>query len=271
MNQATSPDGSGGQAGALSPSDSSVSDRLRTGGSANGGAEDAATTFEHLALGHVSSTHRGIAPMLSRTPIDAVSGTSSGPLYREQSISIIEFAMSIGWQHPVIHFTTFRDECQAYWIELSKDSTPVLNQAWLALFLALLSVGVHHMSIRQAAACGLSECAYPQAPRGRRSADNVPKDDAQVLPRKWFADCVAALDRSNYMANHTIQAVQTIAVLGYSAYDIAPANQLSVLHSCATRIAQCLGLHRLGPDPHGDMQPQVRMEREIGKVRGSST
>lgn len=252
----------------VSPSASSISDRLRTGANnAMDGNEDPSVQFEHLALGHVgghASGSRQTAP-LSPTPSDAISPTSSGPIFKAQSDSIIEFALSIAYMHPVVHFTTFRNECRAFWAALAHDRNPLLNQAWLALYLALLSVGVHHMSLRQAAACGLS--AGPSLPFGCVSAaDARVSDDAQSLPRLWFSDCIAALERSKFMSDHTLQAVQTIAVLGFSGYDIAPANQLSVLHSCAVRIAQNLKLHRLGADPTYEIPPQMRMEREIGKV-----
>lgn len=99
------------------------------------------------------------------------------------------------------------------------------------------------------------------------------------MPRLWFRDCIAALDRSNFLENASMETLQTITVLGCSGYDIAPPKILSVLHGCANRIAHILSLHRISPDPpppsHDEngkiigcerqWSPIERMEREIGK------
>lgn len=100
------------------------------------------------------------------------------------------------------------------------------------------------------------------------------------MPGLWFNDCIAALNRFNYLENPSMEALQTITVLGCSGYDIAPPKVLCVLHACANRIAQMLGIDRISPDPSGPPtschQPGQAdseekwsaielMEREVGK------
>lgn len=186
-----------------SPTTTTVSDRLRTGLIDNhDSSEDAATTFEFLALGGdhddrettnspdgsrsksiapagSSFGHMSLAsptqdkfkdPLLTPIPPNALSNlkSSGSSLTKEQSDSIIDFALdTLGWQHPVIHFTTFRAQASAYWKNILESSkverdggdggVMVVNQAWFALYISLLSVGVHHMSVGHAARCNLSE------------------------------------------------------------------------------------------------------------------
>ncbi|KAH9814366.1 hypothetical protein DFH28DRAFT_306278 [Melampsora americana] len=107
-----------------------------------------------------SSTNLGVAlttenqhkePLLSPLPPNALAKlTSSGEsLTKTQSDGIIDFALdTLGWQHPVIHFTTFRNQVSTYWENVQesnkvsrnekKDIVLIVNQAWFALYIALL-------------------------------------------------------------------------------------------------------------------------------------
>lgn len=291
-----------------SPTTSTISERRRNGlVDKHDTSEDAATTFEYLALGGNRQGSEACDPMhgskstsftsvrsssanlsaalttenqnkdslLSPLPPNALAKLKSSgeSLSKAQSDAIIDFALdTLGWQHPVIHFTTFRSQVSTYWrniqesnkVSQRKDIVLIVNQAWFALYIALLSVGTHHMSPRFAERCNLTE------------------DDLKTMPRLWFSDCVAALYRFNFLANPSIEAVQTVVVLGCSGYEIAPPNILCALHACANSIAQTLAIHCISPDPpasnHDDQGQKIElsesspkwsaielMEREIAK------
>ena len=51
------------------------------------------------------------------------------------------------------------------------------------------------------------------------------------------------------MMNHSIFSVQTICLLIMVGHNIGESDRISVLLACGVRIAQCLGLHRLGAEP----------------------
>ena len=72
------------------------------------------------------------------------------------------------------------------------------------------------------------------------------------------------------MKNHTISAVQTICLLIYIGHNLGQSDRISVLLASACRIAQCLGLHRLGPDEavyenHPDICATKLINREVSK------
>ncbi|KAG0152303.1 hypothetical protein CROQUDRAFT_35279 [Cronartium quercuum f. sp. fusiforme G11] len=295
-----------------SPTTSAVSERMRIGLVDNHDTpEDAATAFEFLALagehqatettetGRRGSRLTSFSPfknssanlnaasnmeknhkdsLLTIIPPDALSKLKSSglSLTKSQSDAIIDFALdTLGWQHPVIHFTTFRAQANAYWNNIQESSAVeksggnanvvIVNQAWFALYISLLSVGVHHMSAKDAEKCKLNE------------------EDLRAMPGLWFKDCIASLNRFNYLENPCMETLQAITVLGCSGYDIGPPKVLCVLHACANRIAQILGIDRISPDPAGpvtnhEAQKRVEggdserkwsaielMEREVGK------
>lgn len=187
-----------------SPTTSAISERMRTGLVDNRDtSEDAATTFEFLALGadHQTSEntdlrHRGSRSasfasvkncsanfnaalqtgrhhgdaLLTLIPPNALSKLKSTglSLTKSQSDAIIDFALdTLGWQHPVIHFTTFRAQANNYWNNIRESNEAeqngasgnvvIVNQAWFSLYVSLLSVGVHHMSPLNAEKCELNE------------------------------------------------------------------------------------------------------------------
>lgn len=64
------------------------------------------------------------------------------------------------------------------------------------------------------------------------------------------------------MSNHNIISIQAICILTQIAHNIDKSDLICVLLSSAVRIAQCLNLHRLGPDTPEDSQCP-RSYREI--------
>ncbi|EGG05163.1 uncharacterized protein MELLADRAFT_64369 [Melampsora larici-populina 98AG31] len=293
-----------------SPTTSTISERRRNGMvDKHDTSEDAATTFEYLALGGnrqgseagdpmhgskstsftsvrsssanlsaaLTTENRHKDSLLSPLPPNTLAKlkSSGDSLTKSQSDVIIDFALdTLGWQHPVIHFTTFRGQVSTYWRNIQesnkasrnerKDIVLIVNQAWFSLYIALLSVGTHHMSPRFAEKCNLTE------------------EDLKTMPRLWFSDCIAALYRFNFLANPSIEALQTITVLGCSGYEIAPPNVLCALHACANSLAQTLAIHCISPDPptlkYDDQGQEIEpsesnpkwsaielMEREIAK------
>lgn len=61
---------------------------------------------------------------------------------------------------------------------------------------------------------------------------------------------IDALYAANYMENHSLLAVQAICLLIYVGHNLGQSDLISVLLASGIRIAQCLGIHRLGrPKP----------------------
>ena len=68
------------------------------------------------------------------------------------------------------------------------------------------------------------------------------------LAEKCHRMSIDALHSAKFMSNHSSLSVQTICLLIYVGHNLGQSDEISVLLSCGIRIAQSLGLHRLGPD-----------------------
>lgn len=74
-----------------------------------------------------------------------------------QSEPIIQYSLDrVGWQHGAVHSGSFLAECTEFnnWSPAARAEQ--VNPAWLALFYAVLCVGVKHMTAADGQACGLS-------------------------------------------------------------------------------------------------------------------
>lgn len=63
-----------------------------------------------------------------------------------------------------------------------------------------------------------------------------------------FNKSIEVLFQANFMDDHSIYSVQAICLLIQVAHHFDKSDLICILISTAIRIAQCLGLHRLGPD-----------------------
>ncbi|GAA5936355.1 hypothetical protein JCM3775_006477, partial [Rhodotorula graminis] len=174
--------------------------------------------------------------------------------------AILQYSLErVGWQHGAVHAGQFLAECAEFdsWGAHRADK---VNQAWLALYFAVLCVGVKHMAPDDARACGLTA------------------DDVRVLPKLWFDASVDALHRGQFLAQHSVFAVQTIVILVISCQDVGGSDLIATLLACGIRIAQHLHLSRFGPDdewdrkrraagvdPKSDEGVKGLVQREVGK------
>lgn len=101
-----------------------------------------------------------------------------------------------------------------------------------------------------------------------RSSDVLEASLVQLL----YNQSIQSLHEANFMAVHTLTSIQTICVLVQVAYNLDQSDLISVLLSSAIRIAQSLGLHRLGADhattqhvPDGLTEVQYLIDREVKK------
>lgn len=75
------------------------------------------------------------------------------------------------------------------------------------------------------------------------------------------------------MKNHSIYSVQAICLLIYIGHNSGQSDRMSVLLASASRIAQCLGIHRLGSETpshifkcdDSDIREKLLIDREVSK------
>lgn len=84
---------------------------------------------------------------------------------------------------------------------------------------------------------------------------------------------IECLHQSKFMVNHSIYSIQAICMLIHCGHNYGESDLISTLMGCAIRIAQSLGIHRLGSDQTarvdqstepGKLKRQL-IDREIGK------
>lgn len=80
---------------------------------------------------------------------------------------------------------------------------------------------------------------------------------------RWFKATTVSLNLANFTACHSIYSVQAIATLTIAAHMLSHSNRQSVLLASAIRVAQSLGLHRLGHET-GERSSNL-VKREIGR------
>jgi hypothetical protein len=86
------------------------------------------------------------------------------------------------------------------------------------------------------------------------------------LSLKWYEATVTCLNMARYIEVHTIYSVQAISTLTISAHILGLSNSQSVLLISAGRIAQSLGLHRLGSEAESaSTSPEQLRKRETGR------
>ncbi|CAK7229228.1 hypothetical protein SCUCBS95973_007150 [Sporothrix curviconia] len=128
----------------------------------------------------------------------------------------------------------------------SRTTSPVDLQ-WVALLFAVLAGSLTTAPAPQALAWGFRE------------------PERHTLCKHWFQAALACLSRDQYMANHSIYACQAIATMTISAHILGFSNTQSIQLAAAVRIAQSLGLHRLGEDAGRQGGRAALAEAEMGR------
>ncbi|KAL8366363.1 hypothetical protein RB595_004912 [Gaeumannomyces hyphopodioides] len=154
------------------------------------------------------------------------------------------------WYHGSYFAPSFRAQLRVFYARHGGAvDGPGLNLQWVALLLAIMTASL--------------VCAPP----GRVCAWGFGDRERDTLSRRWFQASVDCLNRAQYTANLSILSCQAIATSTTSAHMLGFSNTQSIHLAAAVRIAQSLGLHRLGPDvvSSSPVGGAGRVEAEIGR------
>lgn len=218
---------------------------------------DAAVTLEFLALGRdTKENHFSRAEVVRPTEEQSSAGGSAAGEAAESVLAVdaaspsqkateplpddatsrafLEHSLEhVLWQHGCVHSSTFRQQCEEFY-GWGDERFAKVNQAWLAMYYAMLTVSVKHMSPAEAETYGLTQS-------GQRT-----------LAKRYFDAAVDALHRSHFLLKHSIYAVTAINIFAVSCQDIGPSDLIATLLASGLRIAQHLNLHRFGSDADWD-------------------
>lgn len=160
------------------------------------------------------------------------------------------------WYHGCYHGPTFRHELEES-LEIHDDSLPldVFDLQWVALLFSIMA--------------GSMACAN----RNLTNSWGFKEDEVSRLSRQWYRSTSTCLNLAEYTYNHHIYAVHAITTLTMSAHTLGFSEDILVMLGSALRIAQSLGLNRLGLitrlERISEESPQLQrvqvLEREIGR------
>jgi hypothetical protein len=135
------------------------------------------------------------------------------------------------WYHCCYHGPTFRSELESVIAE-QEDQTTLnvggLHLRWLALLFSIMAGSLTCTSERRLREWGFS------------------KSEAVKLSLQWYKAAITCLNHGEWMSDHDIYSVQAVTTLTMSAHPLGRSTELSVLLGAALKIAQALGLDKLG-------------------------
>ena len=218
---------------------------------------DAAQVFEFLAWGRqkdrqfdeakendagsrrTTTTYNGIedASSMSTTVADSVRAPHLDLLVmvlpsKKDILTFVDYhRRCLVWYHGSYNAAVFQKDLDEFYSKLDGDIRHRdVNLQWVALLFAILTGSLTCSSSHTASSWG-----YKDAERSK-------------LCRQWYNATVTCLNLAGYVEEHTVYSIQAISTLTISAHMLGLANSQTVLLASANRIAQSLGLHRLGEE-----------------------
>jgi hypothetical protein len=236
--------------------------------------EDAATVLEFLAWGRRKDHDFHDTPenesgprrhstveeelLIPGTLADSISGPQLDLLEillpsKEHIYQLVQFhGRCLLWYHGSYMALTLEEEVNTFFSEYQGNiRRREVNLQWVALLFAILTGSITCASIAKASSWGFKE------------------DERARLSKQWYNATKMCLNLSNYMETHTIYSVQAISTLTISAHILGFSNSQSVLLATASRLAQSLGIHRLGEEKASvDVSSVVELKRRRKRETG---
>lgn len=150
---------------------------------------------------------------------------------RRQIYQLVDYHLSsILWYHSSFHGGTFYEELNEVYKAPSGLQIRNMDLRWTALLFAVMAASMTCASEQIALSWGFQ------------------KGERCKLTRQWYKATVSCLNLADYMWRHHIYSIQAIDTLTMSAHLLGFSNTQSTLLGAALKIAQGLGLQRLGPE-----------------------
>lgn len=162
------------------------------------------------------------------------------------------------WYHCCYHGPTFRSELESVIAEQEDKSQLIISGIrlqWLALLFSIMA--------------GSLTCTSEQ----RLESWGFSKSEAANLSILWYKATITCLYQGEWTSDHDMYSVQAVTTLTMSAHSLGRSTELSILLASALKIAQVLGLDKLGHDvalenitsSSSQDQRQSLLMRELGR------
>ncbi|TVY93627.1 putative transcription factor [Lachnellula willkommii] len=246
--------------------------------------EDAATVLEFLAWGRLKDSN--ITTGLRDTSGDSALGSEKDTIHTTQTWALSPNSVSGSQSIDTLQISQIQDllpskaqafllvEYHAEWLLFMHCSfhAQTLRRDLEKFYLNdqgninMTSSGLQWTALLFAVICGSMTCAKP----AQIGDWGFVEGNQSSLAKQWYQASVECLSAAKYQQNHSLYGVQTIASSTICAHLLGFSNSQSVLLAAAVRIAQSLGLHRLGKPKSSahentNYDPAERVQQEIGR------
>ncbi|CAI9638146.1 hypothetical protein GT037_000273 [Alternaria burnsii] len=211
-------------------------------------SRDAATVLEFLAWGRRKDPDCHTVASLEPAD-DAPPGAGSGILEDLSQLPVLQLLLPSSdqvqelvdyhrncllWYHGSYFAPTFQAQLRDFY----DKHNGLIDQAsidlqWVALLFSVLTASLVCVPDVRAQSWGFDQI------------------ERQKLSRRWYQAIFICLNRADYTSNLSILSCQAIATATASAHLLGFSTKQSIHLATAVRIAQSLGIHRLGPDASG--------------------
>lgn len=147
------------------------------------------------------------------------------------------------WYHGSFYAPTFKEQLLTFWSRSAGQlSSTGIDLQWVALLFSVMT--------------GSLTCAPP----AQAQSWGFREEEQTTLSRQWFQAVTTCLNSADYASNLSIFSCQAIATATIAAHLLGFSSSQSIHLAAAVRVAQSLGLHRIGPEAKG-----TKTEKEIGR------
>jgi hypothetical protein len=164
---------------------------------------------------------------------------------QRQIFQLVEYHIdSILWYHACFHGPTFHQELRDAYEQSGGLQIKDTDLRWTALLFSIMAGSMASATEQMASSWGFSN------------------KDRRRLTSHWFKAAVSCLGLADYLCRHHIYSIEAIAVLTMSAHSLGFSSTQRTLLGGALKIAQALGLQRLGPERNSSVMPSSTSQRE---------
>ncbi|KAJ9094899.1 hypothetical protein QFC19_007755 [Naganishia cerealis] len=176
------------------------------------------------------------------------------PDRRRGEILVRNYLERVEWQHRCLHVPTFLRQCNELWNTPLAHVVHEVYTPFLSLYIIICCLGLYFMDPAEA-------------------QKYFTPDECESLPEIWLTAARGSLWMSDFMAVHTLEHLQCIVVMGVFLNNRDRADAAWSLLGAAIKMAQGMGLSRLGAeaDPSSRDPPKWRtpwesvVKREVGR------
>lgn len=165
-------------------------------------------------------------------------------------------------QHAVVHEPTYLPKHDA-WIDRLQRGDFVLRHRLLAVYFALVSVGMYFMDESEVFALGFTAGEWRCLLNARTTLTAESAEEKELLPTKWFHLAVDCLYTCDFLTVPSLETVRAICILTLVAHNLNASSLISSLLHIGVKIAQSLQLHNIPPER--EEAGEGRVNREIGR------